>query len=464
MNGAAQATPRFAGSIRRRLVLQLLAVAAVLAALLYLSVRSVADSAVEATQDGILGAAATAVAEQLRGGDEGVEIDIPYSAFSMLGATGQDRVFYRILVAGQTVTGYDDLPLPAVAAPPFSPAFYTRPFRDTEVRIAAIARTVLVERRSVEVLVLIAQTRLGQAAIVDRMANRAAALGLGFFAVAAVLSLVTAGSVLSPVNRLAEAVARRGPRDLRPLTHPTPEELAPFVTALNGFIERLRAALSRTETFIAEAAHHIRTPLATVRAQAEIAQRQTGDEATRETLRGVIRAVEDSARSASQLLDHATVIYRTDQRSEERLDLVRITRDLARALEPTAGMKDLDLRVEAAGDAAAMGDGLLIEAALRNLIDNAIKYSPPDGVIRVAVGRDAGQVSITVEDRGRGLGGAHTGDLTRRFRRGANVADIVGSGLGLTIVAEVAAAHGGRFDIAQRDGGGARAVLTLPAA
>lgn len=457
--------PFLSHSIRQRLILQLLVVAAVLAALLYLSVRSVADAAVETTQDGILGAAATAVAEQLRGGEDGVEIDLPYSAFSMLGATGADRVFYRILVAGETVTGYDDLPLPPEADRLLAPVFYTGAFRDTEVRIAALERTLLVDRRPVAVAVLVAQTRLGQEAIVAAMANRAAALGLGFFAVAALLSLVTAGSVLRPVNRLAEAVARRGPRDLRPLAHPTPAELAPFVTALNAFIARLRAALTRTETFIAEAAHHIRTPLATVRARAEIALRQTDDENTRATLRSAIRAVEDSARAASQLLDHATVVYRTDQRAEERLDLARLTRDVARNLSPTAELKDLSLAVAVPDSPVEVtGDRLLLKSALHNLVDNAIKYSPAEGTIEIALRPNGRSVEITVEDRGRGLEGATTRDLTRRFCRGANVADVVGSGLGLTIVEEVAAAHGGRFGIADRPGGGASAYLTLPLA
>ena len=453
----------FSQSIRRRLVLQLLVVAAVLAVLLYFSIHTVADDAVETSQDSILGAATMAIADQLRGADGGVEIDIPYSAFSMLGSISQDRVFYRIVVAGETITGYADLPGPPQNATLLAPVYYTSPFRDTEVRIAAVERSVLAERKSVPVLVMVAQTRQGQAAIVATMANRAAALGLGFFAVAAVLSLLTASSVLKPLTRLADAVGRRGPQDLRPVTVSTPRELSPFVTALNGFISRLRGALSRTETFIAEAAHHIRTPLATVRAQAEIALRQTDDAETRATLHRMIRAVEDSSRSASQLLDHATVVYRTDQRSDARLDLRGLTRGVARTLEASAELKDLDMTL-ALPDAPLKthGDPLLLESALRNLIDNAIKYSPPDGAIEITVSNTHDSVEITVADRGRGLSGATTPRLTERFQRGENVADVVGSGLGLTIVREVAEAHGGSFALQDRKGGGTCASLSLP--
>jgi len=455
-------TPQFAGSIRRRLVLQLLVVAAVLAVLLYLSIRDVASDAVEATQDSVLGAATTTVAEQLRGAEDGVDIDIPYSAFSMLGSISDDRVFYRILIGGETVTGYDDLPLPDKVTSGLSPVFYTRPFRDTQVRIASVERSVLVDRRAVSVLVLIAQTRQGQQEIVAAMANRAAALGFGFFVVAAALSLLTATTVLRPLRRLAEAVARRGPRDLRPVEWRSPQELAPIVTALNGFVARLRGALSTTETFIAEAAHHIRTPLATVRAQAEIALRGNVDTGTRTALRQIIRSAEDCARSASQLLDHATVVYRADQRETAPFDLRALLPDIVRTLEPAAELKDIDLRLSVPDNPVTLNaDPLLVESALRNLIDNAIKYTPADGAIDIIL-TSRTDALITVSDTGRGLGEAIPSALTARFKRGPNVADVVGSGLGLTIVQEIAALHGGRFELTSRKEGGTCAAFSLP--
>ncbi|WP_343080433.1 sensor histidine kinase [Ostreiculturibacter nitratireducens] len=452
-------------SLRRRLVLWLLALAAGLALLLFLTIRTVAGQAAEASLDGVLGAATLAIAEGLRGGEDGVELDMPYSAFSILGSISEDRVFYRIDVAGETVTGYPDLPAPNETSEGVGPAFYTSPYRDTEVRVAAVSRTVLVERSPVPVLVLVAQTRAGQEAIALSVARRAGLLGLGFFALAAVLSLLTAGSVLRPIDRLAEAVARRGPRDLRPVNHPTPRELVPLLDALNGLINRLRGALARTETFIAEAAHHIRTPLATVRTRAEIALRQAETDETRETLRRVIRAVEESSRSASQLLDHATVVYRSDRLAADQVDLARLIDGLADRFAPTAELKDLNLVTEGTAEPVAVpGDRLLLESALRNLIDNAIKYSPSESEVILCLGRREGGVEITVADRGRGLQGQTQSSLSRRFTRGKNVDDVVGSGLGLTIVEEVATAHKGRFGLEDREGGGTCARLWLPSA
>ena len=127
----------------------------------------------------------------------------------MLGSNGEDRVFYRILVDGETLTGYDDLPLPEGEVTMLVPRHYTRPFRDTEVRIAAVQQTILSGGRPAQVMVLVAQTRLGQASIAAFLANQAAALGLGFFVVAALLALLAAGIGLRPLGELAAAVGRR---------------------------------------------------------------------------------------------------------------------------------------------------------------------------------------------------------------------------------------------------------------
>ncbi|MFW2544271.1 sensor histidine kinase N-terminal domain-containing protein [Primorskyibacter sp. 2E107] len=452
-------------SIRRRLTAQLLVVAAALAGLLFYSIRTVADAAVEQTQDRILGAATLSIAEELRGGTDGIDIDIPYSAFSMLGALGNDRIFYRIEVNGTLATGYADLPLPAVAPTGLDPEFYDASHLGYAVRVAAVGRSVLVAGKTVPVVIAVAQTRSVQESIVAGLTNRALLLGAGFFALAALLAVAMARSVLQPVNELAGAVTRRGPQDLRPVRRQVPEELGPLVNALNGFIGRLSGALSRTETFIAEAAHYIRTPLATLRAQSEIALRQSEDEETRRQLRKIIRLADNTARSASQLLDHAAVIYRTDQRSDEEMALDRLIADIVEGFRPSAELRDVDLHYAAPPEAVMIAaDRLLIETVIRNLIDNAIKYSDELGEVCVSLATEESMALITVCDRGRGLGGLELDALGQRFERGGNVADVVGSGLGLAIVTEVAEAYGGTLDLTDRIGGGACARFSLPLA
>ncbi len=450
-------------SLRRRLIWQLLAGAAVMALALYLAVRTTAEQAAQASQDSILLAATASVADGLRGTDEGVEIDLSQATFSMLGAVGQDRLFWRIVVGGDTLTGYDDLPLPQVAPTGPAPTVYSATYRDADLRLAAVARSVLAGDRLQPALIVLGQTRFGQRQIADRLANGAALAGLGFFALAVPLALVFTNSVLSPVRRLADAVARRGPADLRGVDHPTPRELAPLVTALNSFIARLRATLSQTETFIAEAAHHIRTPLSTVRTEAEIALRGAEGDETRARLRSVIRAVDESARSAGQLLDHAMVAYRSNHLDVAEIDLRGTLVGLARSYAPTAELREIGLTLDTGtGPARVRGDRVLIESALRNLIDNALKYSAPEGMVHLSLSHDKGRVTVAVHDTGRGLAGAEAGDLTGRFRRGRNVEDVVGSGLGLTIVAEVARALDGDLALSAAEGGGTLAQLSLP--
>jgi len=453
-----------ATSLRARLVWQLLLLAAVLALILYVAVRIGAERASEATLDAVLGAAAQSMAEEMRSAEGGLVIDLSPGTFSMLAAMGEERIFYRVDVAGQTVSGYEDLPLPGALPSALAPTFYTVPFRDADIRVAAVVRALRVDGRNAPVLVLLGQTREGQGAIAAQLGNRAAALGLGVFLAAIPLSLLVARGLLRPIDRLAEAVGRRGAHDLRPVRHPAPAELAPFVTALNNFIGRLRGTLSQTETFIAEAAHHVRTPLAVIRNEAELALRQSGEEGTRGRLRGLIRSADDAARSTGQLLDHATVLYRAGQAEWAPVDLAKLTHEVATRLEPAAGMKDITLKLDITGSLPAVGDAVLIEAALRNMLDNAIKYSDAETVVDVQARPEGAMAVITVADRGRGLCGMTHDRLKRRFRRGSNVGDVAGSGLGLTIVDEAASAMGGSFDLSEREGGGACARLSLPLA
>ncbi len=447
-------------SLGRRLLLQLLLVAAVLSALLYLAVRSVANQAAIAAHDNILGASATAIAEQLSAGEDGVLVDIPYSAFSMLGSISEDRVFYRLYSDNQTITGYEQLPLPR-AMHTATPFYYNAEFRDAAVRAVALTRAITVADAPVQVTVVVAQTRTGHDVITSKVTNTAAGLGVAFFIVAGFLSWLATRSTVKPLHVVAGAIGRRGAHDLRALKSPIPSELKPLVDALNGFIARLREALHRNETFLAEAAHHVRTPLATVRTQAEIALRQAETPASRKTLRSVIRAVDESSRSATQLLDHAMITYRADQFAGEQFDLSALLYEVIQGLSATADLKDIELITDIAEGLICAGDRVLIECALHNLIDNAIKYSADEGEVEIKLESTGEVIVFCVCDRGRGIQASAAGALTERFIRGANVADVVGSGLGLTIVEHVASVHNGSFTLTARRGGGACASLQL---
>tara|TARA_R110002073_G_scaffold18564_18_gene68683 strand:- start:24227 stop:25603 length:1377 start_codon:yes stop_codon:yes gene_type:complete len=457
---------RAQGSIGRRLTLLLAAIAALLSVLSWGMVTGFARQAAERTQDNVLAASATSIADTLRTEQGRVRLELPYAAFSMLGAISQERVFYKVTANGDLLTGYADLPAPATPARRTGGAavFQTESYRGSDVRLASVTRLVLVGADPVAVSVTMAQTRDGVAQIAGELSTLAALLSIAFFLVAVILSAVAVRASLAPLNDVALAVSRRGPSDLRPVRRAAPAELEPLLRALNHLMDRLGQSIRRSEDFITEAAHRVRTPLATVRAQAEIALRSVSDEDEKHRLRRIIRAVDESSRSAGQLLDHATVAYRTEQLAQDRLDLAELATASVDSLKPTAAMKDILFTVRT-DPAQVLGDPVLLDSALRNVLDNAVKYSPAETDILVTVGATNGSARIEVRDHGPGFGDGPAQHLTRRFRRGDNTGAIVGSGLGLTIAKEVLGAHHGTLELGNaQDGRGACVSLVLPLA
>jgi len=441
-------------SIRRRLVIQLSVMAALLSIVFFLVVRTVAEQAAADTQDNILSASATSIADALYSERGMVRVELPYSALSMLGTISEDRVFYRIVADGETVTGYDDLQVPKTSRRGRGSQFATSQYRGEEVRVVSLARVVSNGDRGADVRIIVAQTRRGLAAISSQITTTAMAVAIGFFLMATALSVLAAQSAVAPLKRLALSVTRRGPKDLRAVVTKTPGELVPLVDALNNFMLRLRASLTRSEEFIAEAAHRVRTPLATVRTQAEVVHRQMEKPENRKALREMIRAVDESSRSAGQLLDHAMVTFRTDQLEKVEVDLVELAADLCERLQPTAELKDIDIQKHLPNaKATILGDPILLQNAARNVLDNAIKYSSAESSIEVRVIQKSDGIELKVIDQGRGFGDADLRKLTGRFSRGNNVDDVVGSGLGLTIVDEVLRVHNGTLSIEPNEKG-----------
>lgn len=451
------------GSIRRRLLLQLVGSAALLAALLFLAVLGFVRNVAEESHDRILLASATSILDSVSVQSGEVTADIPYAALSMLGNVSDDRVFYRIVSTGGVLTGYADLPAGAQSVQPGQPLFETATYKGETVRAVTLSRRLSVKGVPVPVEVSVAQTRSGQEVLLEQLSWSALYIGLGFFVLASGLAFWSAQSSITPLRSLTGAISRRGPKDLRPVTRPVPSEMSPLVSSLNSFISRLQTSLSRSEDFIAEAAHRVRTPLATVRTQAETTLMRVEREDNRASLREMIRAIDESSRAAGQLLDHAMVSFRTDSLELEDVNLTELACDLAERLQPVAELKDIALHFEGQSAVSIMGDAILLQNAVRNILDNAIKYSSRDSDIWVRVAGANSKASIEIEDQAGGFAGEDTEALTRRFVRGANAKDTIGSGLGLTIAREVAEAHGGSLIIKNsQTGAGACVTLCFP--
>lgn len=446
------------GSLLRRLLLLLLSGALVLSLGLYLAFQRLAIQLAEESQDNILRASATAILDSASVVEGEIDLDLPYSAFSMLSNVSNDRVFYAIRANEEFLTGYEDLVFPS-ALDPSAPSFQTSSYEQELIRVVFMTRMLTSQAEPVRLTIALAQTQDGQSQLIERVLRVAALFGLGVFLLVVALSILSARATVAPLVRLTESVGRRGASELRPVAAPVPIEMEPLVTSLNSFMGRLSNSLSRTEDFIADAAHRLRTPLAIVRTRAEATLMRVEKEENRAALKDMIRAIDESSRAAGQMLDHAMVTLRTDSLVRTETDLGVLIAEFVERISPTAELRDIHFDLQIDDETKIMCDPVLVQSALRNIVDNALKYSPEESLVRIVAGRAGPHVKISVYDEGPGFPGQDLEALVSRFVRGQNVDGIVGSGLGLTIASDVAKAHGGKIEITNNDRRGACVAL-----
>ena len=443
-------------SIRRRLVFLLLMGSATLAFLLYFVVQSVARQAAQESQDNILAASAVSILDGVKLVDGQTDVDMPYSSLSMLDSVTDERVFYAIYLDANLLTGYPEL-IKLQTNTAMVPVFSFGTLFDVDVRIVTVKRQI----GKNEVFVSVAQTLNGQIKVLRNISSIALGVGFGFFVLSAILAFLIAESTIKPLNRLTLSVSRRGPDELRPVSAPVPSEMVPLVNSLNNFMTRLKLSLQRSEEFIAEAAHRVRTPLAVVRTRTEILLREAKTKKSKAELLEVLNAIDDSSRTAGQLLDHAMVSFRLDNLSEDDIEVQFLIKDVIDRISPLYDLKGIQIKKNSIQNCRVIGDSILLQNALHNVLDNALKYCSENDTLTVTVKDISQNCIIEILDSGEGFPD-NSALLTNRFTRGENTKGIVGSGLGLTIAKDVVEAHGGNITISNTEEGGACVTFTLP--
>ncbi|WP_298260915.1 sensor histidine kinase [uncultured Litoreibacter sp.] len=445
------------GSLRNRLGIILTGGAALLAILLFFVVRGYAAQIAQEGQDNILGASVSSIldATVLREGT--IELDFPYASLSMLSTSADDRVFYAIYEDGALLSGYDglDVELPVSVG---EAVFTSTQYDNATIRVASASRTLIGIDTPRQVSVSVAQTQDALAETLNRISRNVAVFGTGFFALATALAFWATSATIGQLSRLTTSVTRRGPQDLSPFLKPVPTEMVPLVGSLNTLMSRLDQSLKQSEDFIAEAAHRVRTPLATVRSYAEATFQRVETQENRDALRSMMRAIDESSRAAGQLLDHAMVTFRAENLEREDVEFDGLLRDLVQRMTPVADMRDVTINLESTAPAIIRGDPVLLQNAFRNLIDNALKYAPVDTSITIRVQTNP-SISVDVLDQGPGFLVNEMDMLAGRFVRGGDTQGHIGSGLGLTIVQDVAMAHDGTMVLSNRSEGGACVTL-----
>lgn len=427
-----------AHSLRRRLLLLVLAAVALASVLQAASAYRTALRNADALFDAQL----QAMARSLRGG---VPLGFPDSEPDLsVQIWREDGVLLfgagRARMAGPAVIGFSDTTIDGV-------------------------RWRVYSLRTADRLVQIAQD-------LDLRRARARALAIDAVLPVALLGLLLMLAVwwvidrsLAPVERLRRQVAGRPAEDLSPLGEAgLPREVRPLVRDLNLLFERVREALQAQQRFVADAAHELRSPLTALRLQVQSMRREppgpARDAAVARLEEGIARAIG----LVTQLL--ALAREEAASASSQAVLLEDLCRETVAELLPLAQARRIDVGLEAGSGAPAgvAGDPDSLRTLLRNLLDNALKYSPEGGRVDVVVERpDEGGVLLAVEDSGPGIEPGERERVFDRFRRG-EAQDVPGSGLGLAIVAAVARRHGAALRLARSERlGGLRVEVRFPA-
>jgi two-component system sensor histidine kinase TctE len=257
---------------------------------------------------------------------------------------------------------------------------------------------------------------------------------------------------LSPLAQLQERIRARPPDDLSPIdSRQVPEEISPLVGSLNDMLARLAHTIAAQKRFIADAAHQMKTPLAGMRMQSELALRQVDPGEIHRSLEQLAKSSESATRLVNQLLALARAENQPHAGlAPEALDLAALARDVVQEWVQasfTHGTRhEIDLGYEAVGEPPAIaGNALMLRELLSNLIDNAQRYTPAGGSVTVRV-RGFQSAVLEVEDTGPGIAPGERHRVFERFYRilGSNAP---GSGLGLAIVREIAQQHGAEIEI-----------------
>ena len=264
--------------------------------------------------------------------------------------------------------------------------------------------------------------------------------------------------------RVSEQIEARAPDRLAPIElGRVPKEIQGLVKAVNGLLARLDAALARERRFTADAAHELRTPVAAVKVHADNLRTAINDAERQESQQRLDAGVRRMERAISQMLALSRVEPGAAPLAREKVDLAELVAQHVADAQVLAQERDITVSLNSAA-ARVEGDGAALDGLVRNLVDNAVRYTPGAGRVQVQLAALDGEVRLVVEDSGPGIAPEARERVFERFHRELGTG-VEGSGLGLSIVAQVLASHGGRIALdASPTLGGLRASVTLPSA
>ena len=459
-------TRRLTGGIarlRRSLRVQLvswvvLTLAGAICVNLYLSFRS-ATAAAQLVADRTLLASARVIAEAVHVDHSGsVEVEIPPAALEMFDTGFGDQVFYRVTTPwGNLLSGYPDLPTPLVAL-----KGEDLTFRDHGIRALMLDHPVVGLGGDGTIAVTVGVTHGSQYAIRRQLWLSDFANQLALVLLAGLVTIIGLQRGLSPILRLRDAVRQRGRDRLDPFpTSMVQTELQPLVHALNDHMESVQNQMAAQRRFVANAAHQLRTPLALIATQAAVAAREVDIRQRDEALQALQKSTRQVTRLAGQLLALSRAEPGNFRPRMDNTDLASLTRSVLENIAEEALKRSIDLGFDNGGPVNVTGDATMLGELVVNLVDNALRHTPPGGSVTVAVKSLQNTAILMVEDTGPGIPEGERAQVFERFYRVMGT-QTEGSGLGLAIVREVVDSAGGTIELSDGKAGGLVVRVALP--
>ena len=459
-------------SLRRRLLVGIL-----VPVLLFVLINSVggyrqALDAADTAYDRTLLASAKSIGELLdvvaEGGQPRLRSTLPYSALEAFEADNRSRLYYKVTgFAGEMVSGFDDMPAPRAGGGDTVYAalvrFYDDSMRGEPVRMAVLLQPVSGVDGQGMATIQVAETlelrrTLARQLLVDTLWRQA-------LLVAAIAALVVGvvQRATQPVRDLSAHLRDRAEDDLAPVDGAgAPRELQPVIEAINTVMARLAGLLEHQKRFVRDASHQLRTPLAVLKAQVQSARR--GDVPPAQALQEIDTTVDRATELANQMLALAKVEQLRHQGEAPVVDWEPVLRAVALDVAPLVADRRLDFELQTAPARVRAHEWSLRELA-RNLLHNAIKHTPPGGLLAIRLACSGGQAVLTVDDGGPGIGDGQRQRLFQPFAAGDPRS---GSGLGLAICQEIVHGAGGAIALDNRlergRTAGLRALVRLPLA
>jgi len=365
-----------------------------------------------------------------------------------------DPIFYRVSgPSGGFLTGYSEAPagLDIETIETGRPVFYDSTYLGDRVRAVAIREFLSDRGISGWTTVQVWQTTGERRRLAQRLLMQSLAIMAIVIFSAALLVWFGIQKGLAPLRGLREAILARSPEDLQPIRRAVPREVKPLVDATNTLLGRLVAELKQRETFISNAAHQLRNPIAGIQAMAEAGETAQTERALRIRMRLVADAARDTGRLTNQLLSLERAIGKRSTSDSGISDLNDIVAAVLGSRAPSALRQGIEITLQdCPGGCPVRGDPVLIGEAIENLIDNGLKYGCGEkGHLMIALIKEDGKARVLVEDNGPGI---PPGDREKVFERFCRVSDhtVAGAGLGLAIVKAIADQHGGSVNLLDR--------------